>query len=480
MVQLHSFEKSKCRDFISIATFKMGTPKDDNKKDNVASDDQITSPFTEDEAIKRAMSRKAKINAFNYAETDQYGYPKTTLGNVHEYISKAPRWSNSIKYDKFQHFVFFEGRKIRDEDLTEFRIVTEAESGMKKISKDIAKDIIHRYAYQKEHNSFVDYLESLTWDQTPRMHEWLRLAWGHNDSEYEFYDYVGKIGFSWLLALMNRTLRPGCKFDHMLVFLGQAGGTGKTSILPLMFEKFNNNCVRIVTTALNNKDTLSNVVRGVCVVNFDEGTALKKADNELQKTFITQQVDTFRAPYGMYDVDYPRQVVFMATSNNMEAIQDVTGARRYWVVDCEKMADFEYITINREQILAEAYYRAKKGEAYQFPSEKDQDAIIDIYRASDVIENDVIKYLCEDSDFLEAKVDTFFASADIIEHGFGIHDFKDMDFHLKMNFSNTMKSLHFKSSRGIISGKRVRGWVLTEKTAELIKRNGYYKPGKSF
>jgi predicted P-loop ATPase len=449
-----------------------------DKKQNNSED--IISPFAEDDTIKRAVSRKTKISAFEYAETDQYGYPKTTLGNVHEYISKAPRWKDSIKYDKFQHFIFFENKKIRDEDLTEFRIVAEAESGIKKVSKDLAKDIIHRYAFQNEHNSFIDYLDSLTWDGTPRMHEWLRVVWGHNDPTYEFYDYVGKIGYSWLLALMNRTIRPGCKFDHMLVFLGQAGGSGKTSVMPLMFENFNNNCVRIITTALNNKDTLSNVVRGVCVVNFDEGTALKKADNELQKTFITQQVDTFRAPYGMYDVDYPRQVVFMATSNNMEAIQDVTGSRRYWVVDCEKMADFDYIKENRGQLLAEAYHRAKSYEEYKFPDVKDQDAVIDNYRSSDLIENDIIKYLSTNLDFVSGKVGIFYSTADIAEHALGVKDFKDMDFHVKMNFSNTMKALHFKSTRGRVDGKSVRGWVSTEKTTELTKRNGYYQADLNF
>jgi len=172
-------------------------------------DDSIVSPFENDDVIKKAVTRKSNIAKFNYSETDQYGYPKTTLGNVHEYISKAPRWKDSIKYDRFQHFVFFEKKKIRDEDLTEFRIIAEAESGIKKVSKDLAKDIIHRYAYQNEHNSFIDYLDTLTWDGQERMKDWLPRVWGHTDPSYEFHDYVSKIGYSWLLALMNRTLYPG-------------------------------------------------------------------------------------------------------------------------------------------------------------------------------------------------------------------------------------------------------------------------------
>jgi len=266
----------------------------------------------------------------------------------------------------------------------------------------------------------------------------------------------------------------------MLVFLGQAGGTGKTSVIPLMFENFNNNCVRIVTTALNNKDTLSNVVRGVCVVNFDEGTALKKADNELQKTFITQQVDTFRAPYGMYDVDYPRQVVFMATSNNMQAIQDVTGSRRYWVVDCEKMADFEYIKENREQLLAEAYHRAKERQPYVFPNEKDQDAVIENHRSSDPLEQVILDYLRRDVDFCNGNLEYVVSTNDILEHGLKVTDYKSLDFHLKNNFNNIMKSFHFKSVRFRKGHERIRGWQMTEKTVEMIKRNGYYESTLDF
>lgn len=442
-------------------------------------EEPVVSPFNEDQKLKQTISRKSRADTYDYLEKDDKGYPQTTINNLVTYLNQSPEYKDQIWYDDFYRSIFFKGQKIKDEHLTSFRLIAERESGMRRISKDMASDAILYTAKQNIRNSFIDYLDSLPeWDEVPRMQDWLARVWRHDDT-YEYYDYLKAVGFSWLLALMNRTLHHGCKFDHILYFLGQEGNTGKTSSIPFLFEKFDANCVQIISTSLTSKDTIATIASGTLVVNFDEGTAFKKADSETQKTFITKQIDTFRSPYGRFDNEYPRQFVFMATSNNMEAIQDVTGSRRYWIVDCNNLADFDWIDTNRDQLLAEAYHRAKAGEAYQFPEEQQQDAVIDNHRYSDeTMEGALLTFLQKHPTFCKAEIGAFFPTSLLLTDGLKVTDYRSMDFQDKMNFANTMKALHFmpakeRESKLDKSSKIVRGWKLTKKTAEMIRRNGF-------
>ena len=66
--------------------------------------------------------------------------------------------------------------------------------------------------------------------------------------------------------------------------------------------------------------------------------------------------------------DHPRQVVFVATTNNTEALTDPTGARRFWTVLVGD-PDLDALVRDREQLFAEAIVRYRAGEPWHLDAE---------------------------------------------------------------------------------------------------------------
>ena len=60
---------------------------------------------------------------------------------------------------------------------------------------------------------------------------------------------------------------------------------------------------------------------------------MRKAEAETIKLYISKQVDRFRPAYGRRTQEYPRQCIFIGTTNETQFLRDATGNRRFWVVD---------------------------------------------------------------------------------------------------------------------------------------------------
>ena len=61
--------------------------------------------------------------------------------------------------------------------------------------------------------------------------------------------------------------------------------------------------------------------------------AKAKAEAETIKLYISKQTDRFRPAYGRRLQEFPRQCIFIGTTNETQFLRDVTGNRRFWVVD---------------------------------------------------------------------------------------------------------------------------------------------------
>ena len=75
---------------------------------------------------------------------------------------------------------------------------------------------------------------------------------------------------------------------------------------------------------------------------------------EVTKTFLSRQVDNFRAPYGMRSEDHPRQSAFLGTINpeaDGRYLHDTTGGRRFWPVEA-RHTDVERLIACRDQLWA--------------------------------------------------------------------------------------------------------------------------------
>jgi putative DNA primase/helicase len=97
---------------------------------------------------------------------------------------------------------------------------------------------------------------------------------------------------------------------------------------------------------------------------------MSRSDTNSLKSFITRQVDRIRLPYGRRSENFPRQCVFIGTTNGDTYLKDTTGNRRYWPVRV-KQCQFKEFLRDRNQILAEAVVTYGLGERVDLSKEAD-------------------------------------------------------------------------------------------------------------
>jgi predicted P-loop ATPase len=107
-------------------------------------------------------------------------------------------------------------------------------------------------------------------------------------------------------------------------------------------------------------------VQGVWLMEVGELAGMRKSEAETIKLYISKQRDRFRPAYGRRLQEFPRQCVFIGTTNEEQFLRDATGNRRFWVVDTPNdptRALWEELTPDTVRLIwAEAVELFKKGE----------------------------------------------------------------------------------------------------------------------
>ena len=211
------------------------------------------------------------------------------------------------------------------------------------VTHKLSGDAVESVAQQHSFYPIKDYLESLVWDGAPRIGEWLTRYLGAESTEY-----TRTIGPRWLISAVARALNPGEKADCMLILEGPQGLGKSTALRALASPEFFTDEIR----RLGDKDTLIGMA-GAWIVEFADLEGFRGMHMDNLKAFISRPVDRFRPVYSRATVDAPRRCVFAGTTNRSNYLEDSTGNRRFWPVDC-RMADIDALTQDRDQLWAEA------------------------------------------------------------------------------------------------------------------------------
>lgn len=189
-----------------------------------------------------------------------------------------------------------------------------------------------------------EYLEALpVWDGKPRAETWLKRLLNAKAPE----EYLKAISKKILVAMIARVYEPGCKFDTVPVLVGVQGALKSTSIRALADPWFSDAHMNI-----GDKDGVL-AMRSVWVLELGEMSSLSRAEVNQVKEFISRATDKIREPYGRKMQSYPRQCIFIGSTNNDEFLKDDTGNRRFWPVSVGK-CNVAGIKAEREQLFAEA------------------------------------------------------------------------------------------------------------------------------
>ena len=204
-----------------------------------------------------------------------------------------------------------------------------------------------------------DYLQSLpAWDGVKRVETILI-----NCLEAEDTEYVRVVTRKTFAAAVARIMRPGIKFDSVLVLDG-VQGIGKSSLFKdLIGDEYY--CETLTLKDMNEKAGAEKL-QGYWIVEVAELAGMKKADIESVKAFLTATDDKYRPSYGRVVESHPRQCIIIASVNGERGyLRDITGNRRYWVVkvkQTEQRKRWNFTQDDKDQIWAEAKWLYEQGE----------------------------------------------------------------------------------------------------------------------
>jgi putative DNA primase/helicase len=215
-------------------------------------------------------------------------------------------------------------------------------------SKDKLLDAIIGIAANNRFHPVRDYLDGLKWDGVPRAENWLKKHLGATGPK----EYLASVSLKTLVAMVARIYEPGIKFDCVLILQGRQGVGKSRAVQAIAGDDWFSDA----PINLHDKDGVLSM-RSTWVMELGELAGMRKSDVDQLKEFLSRRVDRIRPPYGRLMEAYPRQCIFIGTTNNSEYLKDPTGGRRFWPVEVGE-CDVDGLSAERDQLLAEAkaYY----------------------------------------------------------------------------------------------------------------------------
>jgi predicted P-loop ATPase len=277
--------------------------------------EDIDVPINEDWRVKLKLTDKGVI--------------ASTIENVVTILNGDPALAGCLGFNEMSHNIVVlkplpwrkdADRVWTDSDDAALRYYLEKVYGLS--SKDKIFDAVNVVAMANKFHPVRDYLDGCTWDGVARLDTLLVDYLGAEDCPY-----TRAVTRKALVAAVARIYQPGCKFDYMLTLRGKQG-LGKSALIAKLGGQWFSDSF----TTMQGKDAYEQVL-GVWLVEVGELAGMKKAEAESIKQYISKQTDRFRPAYGRRIQEFPRQCIFIGTTNETQFLRDTTGNRRFWVVD---------------------------------------------------------------------------------------------------------------------------------------------------
>ena len=342
-------------------------------------------------------------------EIDTQGKPIKSMKNLRTLLEHDPQLKGKLRLNLFSGRIDTVGTMPwkrpgtsatwNDDDAAQLRIYLEPFFG--KLAKNDILDAVAATASDQAYHPVRDYLNGLSWDGKARLDTLLIDYLGAADTAYT--RAVTRKAFT---AAVARVMTPGCKYDTMLVLVG-GQGRHKSTLLARMGGEWFSDSLR----TFGDKDAME-TIQGTWIDEVAEMQAMAKAEVDAVKMFLSKTNDYYRAAYGRYTADRPRQCVFFGTTNSKECLTDTTGSRRFWVVDIDQQGRcknvFRDMAGERDQIWAEAVAYWRIGESLYLSPELEREArrIQEEHRARHPWEGIIADYLAREVPADWMKMDT--------------------------------------------------------------------------
>lgn len=223
------------------------------------------------------------------------------------------------------------------------------------LSETAYRSALLRECEENQFHPVRDYLSGLRWDGTPRLDTWLTTYLGVEDTPL-----VRAQGAIVLTGAVARIIKPGTKYDYVLVLEGPEGARKSSAVRILANGTFDGDENFSESKILGEDERKQmELTTGKWFYELAELAGMKKADQYALKNFVTKQIERARAAYAHFLTEQPRTCVFIGSFNTDAA----TGAlieylnpgdqRRWWPV---RVGDIDIAALqrDRDQLFAEA------------------------------------------------------------------------------------------------------------------------------
>ena len=234
--------------------------------------------------------------------------------NIYTLLTRLPRFKDLVYYDTFYKIIMYKDESgyvpIKEHHKGQILMTFQGKALIPRLAKTTCFDAIDWVAFENQRSSMKEWLESLKWDGVERAKTFF-TDYVKSDLDTEYLQAVGENMFT---AMAARIVKPGCKFDNMIILDGKQGVKKSTVIQTLAGEVIKG---KILHTSLfgklDNKDTLAGM-NGKLICEMEELAEFLKASDAEQKRFVSAATDSYRAPYDKTPDDHPRQSILIGTT----------------------------------------------------------------------------------------------------------------------------------------------------------------------
>lgn len=314
-------------------------------------------------------------------DLNKKGAPLKTINNVIDLLSIHADWEGVLAYDEFSQCIVKRRRPpSRDQDRGAGKWEGEWDKpdAIRACSwLSSRREPFHRMvvdvgmvnqaalivAERKMFHPVRDWLSSLKWDGTRRLVSLFPYYFRAVDTQFS-----REAGRRWLISAVARVWQPGCQVKYMPVLEGPQDLGKSTGIQALVGAQWFSDTGLMI----GNKDSYQ-CLRGKIAHEWAELASFKSAkDIESLKGFISSPVDNYRRSYDDRNRDFPRQCVFIGTTNEERWLTDPTGGSRFWPIRCRgEHVLRDELAADREQLWAEANSDYHDGHKWYFDAKEE-------------------------------------------------------------------------------------------------------------
>ena len=279
--------------------------------------------------------------------------------NIETILTNDKDYAGSIILDEFSQRVMMNKQEFSDNDATTICAWLNRQWYMQPTPAAVHA-VVSKIGSDNKYHPARNWLNGLAWDGQNRLEHFASDAFDVTTTAYSM-----AVSKNFFIQAVARIYRPGCKADCMLVLEGDQGVFKSQTMASLVPEQWHAEA----NQGFGEVDFFE-AMSGKWIIEIAELQSMKGRSLEKVKQTISATTDRYRKKYERTSADYPRQSVFVATTNETQWLHDTTGGRRFWPLTC-KSANLGYIRNTRNQLWAEAVKRLKNGETWwEMPEEE--------------------------------------------------------------------------------------------------------------